>query len=63
MFVHQHISVSSSTLVHVGNSLVDIIHCPSLGPSLDTVVTGKLEHLGDSSGRGSDSRSTEVDVA
>jgi hypothetical protein len=48
--------------VHVGDSLVDVIHCPSLGPSLDFVVAGKLQHLGDGCGRGTDGRSSEVDV-
>jgi hypothetical protein len=63
VLVYQDVSVSSTTLVHVGDSLVDIIHRPSLGPSLDTVVTGKLEHLGNGGSRRSDSGSTKVDVA
>lgn len=63
MLVDQDISVSSATLVHIGDSLVDIVHRPSFRPSLDLVVTGKLQHLRDSGCRGSDGRSTEVDVA
>ena len=49
--------------MHVGNSLVDVVHGPSLGPSLDVMVTGKLQHLGNGGGRRSNGGSTIVDVA
>ena len=62
VLIHQHISVSSTTLVHVGDSLVDVVHCPSLSPGLDLVVAGKLQHLGNGCGGGTDGRSSEVDV-
>lgn len=62
VLVDQDVSVSSTAVVHVGDSLVDVVHGPSLGPSLDLVITGKLQHLGDGGGRRSNSGSTVVDV-
>jgi len=63
MLVDQDIPVPSPTLVHIRHSLVYVVHGPFLGPGFNAVIARELEHLGDGGGWGSDSGTSEVDVA
>jgi len=47
LFIDQDISVPGLTSVHALDGLVDVIEAVLGGPSLDFVLCGKLEHLGD----------------
>ena len=47
LFIDQDISVPGLSSVHALDGLVDVIEAVLGGPSLDLVLCGKLEHLGD----------------